>query len=77
MTRPSATALPDRPSPEAQAVDARTASRCVVGQPGVVGRVEHASSAVELVDDRAVGPQQALRLVDDRAGAGRPAGGWR
>ena len=37
----------------------------LLGQPGVVGRYEHALVRVELVDHRAVGAQQAARLVDD------------
>ena len=37
----------------------------LVGQPRVVGRDEDALVGVELVDDRAVGPEQATRLVDD------------
>ena len=36
-----------------------------LGQPGVVGRHEHTLDRVELVDDRAVGPEQPERLVDD------------
>ena len=57
--RPAGQALAD-PQP-------RRLDRCalLVGQPGVVGRDEHAGIRVVLVDDRAVGAQQPERLVDD------------
>ena len=64
MTRPSAIARPDRPSPVRIGRGAHRLA-LLIGQPRVVGRDEDPFELVVLVDDGAIGAQQPARLVDD------------